>query len=69
MGVTPTKVLDDIDLIPREDLATATGRSIRSLKRDWTLRRGPRPIMIGKKVFYRKTDVRAYVEKLARGGE
>jgi hypothetical protein len=49
MRATPATLLGELGLVPREEVAKATGRSVRSLKRDALLRRGPRPILYGRR--------------------
>jgi hypothetical protein len=59
------KIRRELGLITRAQYCAATNRTVRAVKRDWTLRRGPKPIRIGNETFYRLADVRAYVEQLA----
>ena len=63
-----TGLLDELGLVPREEVARATGRSVRMLKRDAMLRRGPRPVVYGKKTFYLRKQLMAYFESLAENG-
>jgi hypothetical protein len=65
-GSNSKGVRSELGLVSRQEYAEATGRKIRSLKRDWTFRRGPRPIRIGQQVFYRVKDIEAYIESLAK---
>jgi hypothetical protein len=57
---------ETVGIIHRNEYCAMTGRTIRAVKRDWTLRRGPKPIQIGMEIFYKLADVKAYIEELAR---
>ena len=59
----PSSPLDDY--ISRQNWSLASGRSIRSLKRDAILGHGPRPFVYGKQVFYSRKAIAAYLESLA----
>ena len=59
----PASPLDNY--ISREDWASASGRSVRSLKRDAILRRGPRPFLYGKRVYYSRKAIADHLESLA----
>jgi hypothetical protein len=56
-----------LGLISREEYARATGRTIRALRRDWALGRGPAPIRLGRGVYYRLADLKAHIDELAEG--
>ena len=53
------------DYITRAEWAKARGVSLRTIKRDEVFRRGPRPIRIGQRVYYRKSDLAAWLDGLA----
>ena len=59
----PASPLDDYIL--REDWALASGRSIRSLKRDAILGRGAKPFLYGKKVYYSRAAIAEHLAGLA----
>ena len=62
-----TNLLHELGLVPRDEVARATGRSVRMLKRDAMLRRGPRPVVYGKTTYYLKRQLVEYFERLAEG--
>ena len=53
------------DYIPEEEWAKARGVTVRTLKRDRQLRRGPMPILLGRKIYYRKSDIAEHLNRLA----
>lgn len=53
------------DYIPRTEVAKQLGLTERSLKAWHAQRRGPIPVYIGKRAFYRLTDWQEYLAKNA----
>jgi hypothetical protein len=58
-------VRNKLGLLSREELAGATGRTVRALKSDAIRRVGPPPVVIGKQVFYRLTDVQDFLSRIS----
>jgi hypothetical protein len=63
---SPAVLRDKLGLMRREEFAAATGRTVRALKRDALRRVGPPPVLIGKRVFYRVSDIEDYLQAQAR---
>ena len=55
--------------ITREEWVRARGVSVRTIKRDEVLRRGPKPIKIGRKTYLFRADISAWLESLRNGGQ
>lgn len=57
-----TALLDELGLVTREAWAAVRGGSLRTLRRDETLRRGPIPVRIGRTCYYKKSEIAAWIE-------
>lgn len=57
-----TSILDDY--ISQADLAEQLGKCVRTLKRWHSLRQGPKPVRIGKGLYYHRQDVHDWLESL-----
>ena len=62
---SPAALRDRLGLISREEHAAATNRTVRALKRDAIRRVGPPSVLIGRRVFYRVSDIEAYLQAQA----
>ena len=59
----PAALLDELGLVPREEWAAIRGGSLRTLKRDEILRRGPVPVRLGRTCcYYKKSEIAAWIE-------
>ncbi len=57
------------DLMKQKDLADALGLTVKTLANWRWQRRGPTPIRISGRVYYRHTDVTAWIDKQASAAE
>jgi predicted DNA-binding transcriptional regulator AlpA len=64
-----TMTLKDNDILShtfltREEWADARRVSVRTVRRDELHRRGPNPVRIGRKVYYRKAEIERWLNSL-----
>lgn len=50
-----------LDLIPEKEYAAARGVCIRTVQRDRALRTGPAFVKLGRKIYYRKAAIEAWL--------
>jgi hypothetical protein len=55
-------ILSDLELIPEAVFAKAIGKQVQSLRNDRNLSRGPPYVKVGCKVFYRRDELKAFIE-------
>lgn len=50
-----------LDLIPEKEYAAARGVCIRTVQRERALRKGPAFVKLGRKIYYRKAAIEAWL--------
>jgi hypothetical protein len=59
----------DGDLLTQNEAAEERRKSVRTLERERAEGRGPPYVQDGGRIFYRRGDIRKYIEKRVRGSE